>query len=225
MTLPAVDSWNVHGLKGEALKVGPRCSQPACGRFAEHAHHIVRRSQLGGAFDWVEIDGVVYANKTGLCVEHHDDVTGRTGGHRAAIRLVEDGWSWCGVETRPDGAIVYLPFAPLDPQPPTPDSLARASNGTGSDNCPFCGQQTRRRAEAAPPKPPRGRRRRKSWCIEVPDDHEDGADVLDALVDDLALLLGITPNRTGRYFVVVPTLVYAQQDRKAFLDSLAGVGG
>jgi hypothetical protein len=243
MTLPAVDSWDVRGVDGPAYRVGPHCSMPTCERWAEHAHHIVRRSAIGGGFDWVEIDGVLYANKTGLCPAHHDDITGRIGGHKAAIRLltethVESGvhthplddlaaattsrtFYWCSIEQTPEGKVIYLPYAPLDPQPPSPDSLAqRAPTESDSEPCPFCGQSNRRRRGTTAPSGPR--RRRKTWCIQVPDDHEDGAQVLDTLVDDVAPIMGIEPSRTGRYFVAAAALFFVQQNLKEFAASWKG---
>lgn len=223
MTLPLVDSWQVRGLKGEAYKVGPQCSHPQCARWADHAHHMVRRSQLGGDFNWIEIDGKLYPNLCGLCVEHHDEVTGRVGGHRAAIRLIDGIFYWSSIEHKSSGEIIYLPFAPLDPQPLDPEAAHRASPHTADpENCPFCGQMTRRRRTSVPQTGER--RRRKSWTIKVPDDSEDGADVLDGLIDDAALLMGIEPNATGRYFVIVPALYFMHQNWTEFVDSLAGVG-
>jgi hypothetical protein len=229
VTLPAVDTWNLRGEKGPLFKVGPHCSHPSCGSFADHAHHIVRRSQLGGDYGWVLIDGTLYANLTGLCVKHHDEVTGRVGGHKAAIRLIDGIFTWCYVveqlgEHEPIG---YVALGPLDPQPPSPESAQRASTvDPGSEHCPFCGQTRRRRssASAATDRGPQGRRRRKSWLIKVPDDAEDGADVLDTLIDDLALVLGIDPTATGRYYVVVMALVFAQQQKPALVESMRGVG-
>lgn len=225
MTLPVVDSWDLKGLEGPKYKVGPTCSNPSCKRWAEHAHHLVRRSQLKGVFDWVEIEGVVYPNLCGLCAECHDLITGRVGGHKAAIRLnaKERLFYWADIVESPQtNWITYLPFKPLDPHPPAPDSLAsRASNEEEPEACPYCGQaKTRRRAAT----PPGGARRRKSWAIKVPDDAEDGAEILDTLVDDLAPHLHVEPSQTGRYYIVVPSLVYVHQNLGTFLDSLRGVG-
>lgn len=225
MTLPLVDTWQVRGVKGKPYTVGPKCSNPTCSRWAEHAHHMVRRSQLGGDFNYVEIDGKIHPNLCGLCPQCHDDITGRTGGHKAAIRLIDGIFYWTAIEQTPSGQVVYLPFLPLDPQPPDPEQTQRASTHTAdSEHCPFCGQ-TRRRRSTSTPAEVAGRRRRKSWTIKVPDDTEDGAGILDALIDDAALLMGIEPNATGRYYVVVPALVFMHQHWQEFADSLEGVGG
>ena len=223
MTLPAVESWAVRGVDGPAFKVGPRCSNPSCSQWAEwphrvHAHHLVRRSQLQGAYDWIEVEGKVYGNKVALCPACHDDITGRLGGHRAAIRLLGDGiFRWYSVGNDENDLTLV---GALDPQPPTPEATSPSGHGE-TDACPFCGQVKRRRSALRTA----GRRRRRSWTIQVPDDAaENGAEALDALVEDIALLLGIEPNATGRYYVVLPALYYAVQDRKSFVESLKGRG-
>ena len=209
------------GVRGTAYKVGPRCSNPSCGKFADHAHHIFRRSMLAGPFDWVEVDGKVFGNLTGLCAACHDDITGRIGGHKAAIRLdVPTGvfW-WCGIEES-HSLIDLERVGPLTPQPPSPDSLpepALGQQGEGSeDHCPVCGQARRRRTSVAGPVAPR--RRRKTWGVSVPDDTEDGAAILDTFVDDVALLLGAGDweERNRRYWALVHALAWVMQRREEF---------
>jgi len=205
--------------------VGPRCSNPNCGRIAEHAHHIVRRSQLRKQpQDWVAIDGYVIANKTGLCVPCHDDITGRVGGHKAAIRWIDQKFVWCLLGPG-EGDARYLPVAPIEPQPPTPDQLAERApdSETGPEECPFCGHSTRRRRPSAQV----GRRRRKRWGVLVPDeDLEQGADVLDSLIDSLAPLVpNADSSATGRYYVLVPALAYAVMNGEEFVASFTGRGG
>ena len=220
MTLPAVDTWDVRGVKGPAYKVGPNCSNPHCRRLAEHAHHIIRRSAIGGDYAWVEIQGELYANLTGLCPECHDEITGLGGGHKAAIRLTDGLFVWCLLSSI-DGVIEYLPVAPIVPQPPTPEALQEDSN-TDLDSCPTCGQVKRRRKEAGTP-----RRRRKTWLVKVPDEHdENGAEVLDSLVDNLVPLVpNSDSSSSGRYYVLVPVLAYALMDSERFVTTMKGVGG
>lgn len=225
MTLPAIDSWNVRGLEGPAYKVGPRCSNPNCSKIAEHGHHIVRRSQLVKDYDWISIDGYTIGNKTGLCAACHNDITGMVGGHKAAIRWETDDrrfwWSLLG----PEGLGRYMLVAPLTYQPPTPDSLAtddpRASDTGDPESCPFCGQHQRRRPAVTPRV---GRRRRKRWTVLVPDEAiEDGADVLDSLIANLA---PVVPNgdasATGRYYIIVAALAHALMDSEALVASFQG---
>jgi hypothetical protein len=228
VTKPPIDSWQVRGVAGPSYKVGPRCAVPACRRLAEHAHHLWRRSALGGPFDWVELpDGHVVGNLVGMCPQHHDAVTGRIGGHKAAIRMTEDHvfW-WCTIPDETSG-IEYEFVAPLEPQPPTHGALVASPADVESENsCPTCGRPRARRRSS-----PTGRRRaRKTWPVKVPADaEEDGAEVLDSLTEDLAPLLGVDPDKdgrytSGRYYVLVPALYFAQTKRDEFIETIRGVG-
>jgi len=218
MTLPAVDTWDVKGLRGPHYTVGPNCSNPTCRRLAEHAHHIIRRSALGSDYAWVEIDGQVYANLTGVCPECHDDLTGRVGGHKAAIRLVDALFLWCRVVDRPD--ILYDPIGPIVPQPPSWESASDEEIASSGENCPTCGQKRRRSVSTHP------HRRRKSWIVKVPAEHdENGAEVLDSLVENLVPLIpNADSSASGRYYVLVPVLAYALMDSGRFVQTMTGVG-
>lgn len=230
MTLPPIDSWQVRGVAGRKYTVGPHCANPTCGKLAEHAHHMWRRSMLTGPFDWVELpDGVVVGNLVGLCPRCHDAVTGRVGGHRAAIRMTpEHVFYWCTIAD--DVAIDYDFVAPIEPQPPTQEVLVASPATSGSENsCPTCGQP---RARRRTPKPAgTGRRRaRKTWPVKLPaEEAENGAEVLDSLTEDLAPLLGVDPDddgryTSGRYWVLVPALYFAQVKRDEFAQSILGKG-
>lgn len=225
MTLSPWDGPQVRGVPGPEYTVGPQCCNPNCRHWADHAHHIFRRTdqRLGKAFDWVEIKGQVFQNKTGICADCHDDITGRLGGHKAAIRIIGPDydwvWMWCTVS---GGNEVVYPDKPIRVQPMTPEQLALSRKPEVPpeiESCPTCGHITRSRANGATARP------RKSWTIKVPDDAEDGAEVLDVLVTDMAMILGVEPNQTGRYYVVLPCLYYAHQEKARFVESLKGVGG
>jgi hypothetical protein len=231
VTLPPIDSWQVRGVAGPKYKVGPRCSNPTCGKIAEHAHHMWRRSLLAGDFAWVELpDGKVLGNLTGLCPLCHDKITGRVGGHKAAIRLSHpDGvmW-WCTIGDENSG-VEYEFVAPLDPQPPTREAFVASpadSSESEENSCPTCGQPRARHRKKTPARS--ARRARKTWPVKVPADaEEDGAEVLDSLTEDLAPLLGVEPDdngayTSGRYYVLVPALYYAQQQRDDFVRSILG---
>jgi hypothetical protein len=224
LTLPAFDHGNAKGLRGPDYKVGPRCSNPECERWSDHAHHIVRRSALGGDFPWVEVEEIIVGNLTGVCWNCHNRLTGEVGGHKAAIRWIDGIFVWCALAGPINGQIVYVPTGPIQPQPPTPETLARASGRTPqeSDVCPTCGQHKRRRP---PSLPPGGRRRRKSMTLLVPDDAEDGGEALDVLLTDLGLVLDIPADRVGRYYIISYALAYAMQDLGRFTDSMKGIGG
>jgi hypothetical protein len=216
MTLAPSETYKVRGLKGPAYQVGPGCSNPNCASYADDPHHIWSRRKLGGPFDWVEVEERTFANKTGVCRPCHDDLTGRVGGHRAAIEYEDGLFFWALVNDQGSQRTGLL-----DPQPPTPENLSRAlGHSPESEACPFCGQPPRRRAERSALA-----RRRKSWIVKVPDDAEDGAEILDTLVDDIGLTIGVDPVASGRYYILLPALYHACQSKAAFVESLKGVGG
>jgi len=221
MTLaPLEERWQVKGVTGAAYKVGPWCANPFCSRQAQHAHHIVRRSALGGEFPWVEIDGWVVGNLTGLCVPCHNDITGKLGGHKAAISIdVPDRkFYWATVDAVVNGVPRLSNFGLLEPQPPTPELLLseRAlGQGIESEHCPFCGSIKRRRRDKVGPDT---RRRRKTWTVSVPDDTEDGAAILDTFIEDIESLLGVSEweERNRRYWALVHALAWVMQHRGSF---------
>jgi len=215
VTLAPVENWYLaKGVEGPKYTVGPRCANPECEHFADHAHHIFRRSMLAGDFHWVEVDGKTFGNLTGLCWRCHDKVTGNVGGHQARIWLELERGLFLWQRYSPHGNTVFQNVGPLDPQPPTSLVSNGESSAQESEHCPFCGQ-TRRRRGTAGPKP---RRRRKTWNVSVPDDAEDGADILDTFVDDIALILGAGDwhERNRRYWALIHALAWTMQQREQF---------
>jgi hypothetical protein len=216
MTLRPAETPRVRGLKGPHVTVGPRCSNPNCGKYADDPHHIWSRKMLGGPFEWVEVEGRTFVNLTGVCRACHDDLTGSGGGHRAKIEYEQGEFHWALVT--PKG--VHRTGL-LVPQPPTPETLSRSlGQSPESESCPFCGQSPRRRSSLLG-----GGRRRKTWRVLVPDDAEDGAQILDTLVEDIGLTIGVDPVASGRYYILLPVLYHACQSKAAFVKSLQGVGG
>lgn len=90
--------------------LGP-CSAPRCVKRATERHHIWSRAQLGEPADYVrDVDtGEVLPNIAPVCSEHHKDLSGRLGGHRARIVWNEERrvFEWHGKGPPRD----------LDPQP------------------------------------------------------------------------------------------------------------
>ena len=154
-------------------------------------------------------------------------MTGDVGGHVAAIRIDREHqvFQWCLVSSS-GGAVDYIFAGLLDPQPPTPESLPSGEWATGrpeSEGCPLCGHKERaRRGSSSLP-----RRARKSWQVLVPDDEqENGAEVLDTLVENLAPLIpNADSSRTGRFYVLVPVLAFATMESERFVATMEGVGG
>jgi hypothetical protein len=70
--------------------LGWQCMVPECEEKREEGggHHVWRRS-AGTRSWWVELaDGTIVPNRVGLCPQHHKDVTGEVGGHRARIEVL-----------------------------------------------------------------------------------------------------------------------------------------
>ena len=220
--LPTDDRVGVRGLKGPKYKVGPWCCNPQCSTEAGHAHHIWRRSEIIKNYDWVEVDGWIVAGKVGVCPRCHSYLTE----NKMSIRLEGREFHWCIVTgSKTSGDLKHNPIGLIEPQPPTPELLATLApdQGQGSEEgCPFCGQPKRRR-----PSHLALGRRRASWLVRVPADaEEDGADLLDTLVENLAPFVPNADTSTaGRYYVLVPVLAYAQMNVKNFVETMEGIGG
>lgn len=201
MTKLPHENWDVKGVTGPNYKVGPVCSAPGCKKFADHAHHIWRRSFLAGDFKWVELwDGRTVPNLVGLCYEHHQDVTE----NRAMIQFDDTGLFMWSQQTTGD---LYAPVGMLNPQPQ--HSIEKMDDD--EEPCPTCGHRTRRREL-----PPGERRPRKTWTVRVPADSEDGAEVLDELEEQVARSFGIehySNIRNRRYFTIVQAFVVVMQNQ------------
>jgi len=185
MTLPLIDSWDIQPVKGAAYKVNADCANPRCRSAAEHGHHLSRRSQVIGDQWWIRLpDGLVIGNVIGLCAPCHALVTnqgGKGGGHGAAIRWIENALWWCDIEPTTTGVVTYRPYAPCSWQTPHGDDATTLGLDVGPKECPTCG-----RSHEAPKKgPKRPARKRKTWTVQVPSDEEDGAQVMDEIVDGI----------------------------------------
>jgi len=161
-------------------KVGPLCSVPGCARLADHGHHLVRRSELGGPYFWVRMpDGNDVGNVTALCFSHHNDVTE----NRSHIQYADGIFYWCDDETH-DRA------KELVPQPPhlhTDDETIAVLSGDSvieeREVCPGCGRKLPKPKIETPQeeKKPRG-----TWAIAIPmDERENGANVLDEMLETI----------------------------------------
>lgn len=209
MTRLPSENRDVVGIAYDALhpkyKVGPLCSVPMCSRIADHAHHIWRRSFLTGDYGWVKLwDGTVIQNLTGLCWQHHEDVT---------VNRTHVWWTGSCFTWNASGFSGAL----LDPQPlrlgqssVTSDGPKEHEHGPGSvEKCPTCSRALPREKK---PKPDEKRPREK-WAITVPvDERENGADVLDVLLKECAVLFGHDEDaKAVRYFTVAQALALVVQ--------------
>lgn len=198
--LPFEGRFRVKSAEGDPYPVTV-CAHPVCENRNVERHHLVRRSFLAGAYDWIEYDDVRIGNIVGLCNEHHLQITD----NKCAIiwhQLGYFAWAWMN-----DGVVHQTQR--IEPQPPigTPDmSGAEYVPGVPPENpeiCPACKRPHRRK-----PTTLEQARERKSWTISVPvDEREQGADVLDTLLEEGRRILAdygmaYGDEKTARYFIL-----------------------
>lgn len=193
MTLLPSESWNVTGVVGPDYKVGPGCAAPNCKKYADHGHHAWRRSHLAGAYKWVKLwDDTIVQNLVGLCWKHHQEITE----NMSAIHYDDSGlFVW--MEDM-DGEFVVT--GKLNPQPGEISTVTDVGSFSRDvpEPCPTCGTRKKEPHKGIP------KRRSKTWSLTVPDDAEDGAEVLDTLCDELAKEFGTDhyTSRLRRYYTV-----------------------
>jgi hypothetical protein len=194
-------------LKGKSAILGFWCMAPGCTRPAQQRHHYWSKSFLRGQpYEWVEVDGVLVANSAGLCIAHHAEVTGDTGGHQAHVRwnpglqILEwweknhdEEWECLGPMKDQDGPMVRE--AAVERKTKILEALERLKRA----------ERRRRRC----------RSKTKAWTVKVPDDAEDGAAVLDEYVDDLSVALGFGDESKGvrRFHVRANVLLWVTQQK------------
>jgi hypothetical protein len=217
VTLTPSSDFGIRGEPGKAYDVNPVCAAPGCRERSVHGHHLWARSHLRGQpQDWVKLpDGTILGNRTGLCLVHHNAVTGGPGGHQARV-VFKQGLFWWEVKTTSD---TWGGTGLLDPQPPgvTAEATTPAASravAPAESACPTCGHVRKREHQP--------RRKSKTWTLEVPDDAEHGAEILDEWADSIAWLLGFQDERSRlrRYHAIATALFWVMQSRDKFLAEL-----
>jgi hypothetical protein len=220
MTLLPIDDWSVKGVDGDTYKVGPYCAAPGCKKPVDHKHHLWRRSYLAGNFWWVKVPFqnaeafglTTIRNVVGLCWRHHEDVTGQGGGHAAWIRWDPQRQNFHWLERTPDDKFISIGTFSLPAAPPA-DAAPSSPEGREAERCPTCGK---RQGHPHPEHEPGPKRPAKSWTIKVPADDEDGAVILNELVEGCAEIFGHDEytSRLKRYYTVVQALSVVLQNRE-----------
>ena len=178
----------------------------------------------GQPYEWVRLpDGVVIGNRVGLCVAHHDNLTGELGGYRA--KLVLDGglyWYWEALPGNPPGWDCVGMLSPSPPvwglHPHDHDDLP------AGDVCPECGHvKTKPRETAKPGK----LRPTKQWTVTVPDDAEVGADLLDDWLEDFSIVFGMEEYslRLKRYHVLCLLRAATLANRHEIIREISDAAG
>lgn len=184
--LPAEDWTSVTPESGRpAYQHNSQCAVPGCWEPATSGHHLWRRSFIGAPVHWVLLDGKLVGNVAGLCTPHHDDVTGRLGGHRAWIRWLDGAYYWWVADPRGTvsaHAQTWKQVGALDPMPPI-QGYEPEEHDHQLEVCPACGQKQRApKKETLEPGTPRPK---SKFVITVPvDERENGWDVLRTLIDE-----------------------------------------
>jgi hypothetical protein len=216
ITLAPLVSPGIRGVEGKPAQLDRWCVAPACISLAQQRHHLWPKSYLRGQpYEWVQVFDQVIPNSVGLCVRHHNEVTGLVGGHVAHIRWNKDLglFEWWEKDAEFLQEEVWVGRGPLKGQgfvPPEPEA-ARARRSEAL--CPTCGKPKARHSKPLP------KRKAKSWKLLVPDDAEVGADVLDTYIENLAALMGLNREspRLLRYHVLVPVLEWVSQQQAQFI--------
>lgn len=225
MTLAPLVDPAIRGVEGKDPDTNSWCSVPGCVSRAQHRHHIWARSFLRGQpLGWVSLpSGSVIGNLTGLCIRHHEMVTGNVGGHKAHIRTMGDILEWWELV---DGE--WHCMGPLYPQPPvksvekpqekTVSKMAHHVHLKEGETCGSCGYTKPEKREPGP------KRATSTWTVKVPEDAEIGAEILDDWVDQFAVMMGFGDASKGitRYHVLAPVLAWAMQNRFQFIEELKG---
>lgn len=225
MTRLPTDSWDVSPHTGDLFpkyKCSSLCAHPTCSRFADHAHHICRRSFIIGDVAWVSYaDGPIVGNLCGLCYMHHEMITL----NRSAILWDSKLKRYIWTNTDLGTGEVGESLGPLYPHPPLhaervagPKGKPPHVHGPADDSlCPECQRPLKRPKETGEKK--EDAKRRKTWAITVPDDtDEDGALVLDTLVEECAKLFGREGEGKLRYYVVAQALALIIQNESLLSD-------
>lgn len=197
----------MRGVASERYILNKRCAHPECSEPAADAHHAFPRSAIGGDSWFVEITEpyggeepnehgfvtlptIVIPHVTGLCRAHHHDVEE----HRAWIKLDGGTWSWW-VRDESEG---WIELGLLNPQP-------------GSQE----GKPKRRKRKGTP-----GGAKRVNISFHVPvSEQENGAELLDELIDQLEERIRGDDEHRSPYYTLADALSYAllNSDRSDFV--------
>jgi hypothetical protein len=206
MTLAPDEDRRSEGIDGPAYETNLICPVPGCDASrALERHHLWRRSDIGGDKWWVKTsDGKIHGNCVKFCSFHHRELTDNI----AKITYVDGEFFWHDILS-PIQLLLWQPpqlDAYLDherPEESDDDADLRLVEKLGAahvlapghqpDVCPTC----LRKLPQPKSEKPEEKKVRKTWSVAVPlDQWEDGAQVIDTLLDEAHVEL----NRLGLPF-------------------------
>lgn len=220
---PAIDPA-ICGIHGEEPARNDWCPLPGCASRAQERHHLWSRSYLRGQpQNWVQLPSMsICANVMRLCVMHHRKITGEIGGHQGWIKL-EHGDVFVYCEPEGNG---WKTLGQLNPQPeikgmdgsPKREAMTAARAHVHlkpGESCETCGYTRPVKGTPGP------KRKQATWTVNVPDDAEIGADVLDDWVEQFAAVLGFEGSKgITRYHVLAVVLAWAMQNKVGLIEDL-----
>jgi hypothetical protein len=196
MTRSPSEDRRSEGIDGPHYPLNSTCVTPGCTETRSlHRHHLWRKSDVIGDKWWVRTkDGALHGNCVRVCGFHHRDLTDNI----ARIAYHEGQFYWKDVLTepllldwQPPGEALYMQLsAPENGKADDPDLLLTERLGAshvlveGHDPevCPTCLRKLPRPKDESAPE---AKKLRKTWSVAVPLDRwEDGANVLDTLLDE-----------------------------------------
>lgn len=220
MTLAPLVSPEIRGVEGKPGDLTEVCVVPGCNITAQQRHHLWPRSYLRGQpYEWVSVRGVILQNSVGMCVPHHQKVTGEVGGHRAHIKYdIDRGlfeW-WVKGGNGQWSFIDWIRTNPMVYEKPEAVRIRKQEGLCGECGRPLRTHESREQKLAIKP------RKVSTWAVVVPDDTEVGSDVMDDWIDQFAVMLGFgeAPTRLRRYHVLAVLLAWAAMNKAQLLSDL-----
>lgn len=176
------------------------CRIPGCNRSGTDPHHIVSRGRVGFPARYILLDGQLVPNVVGVCAFHHHRLT-----VGESLLLWRGGRWWYQSPERAEPAAL-LPIGN--------EGAIRASGGR---YCVVCGRPP---VQRDPYRKPENPRQRRPLTIRVPDDAENGAEILASLAEQVGEAIGLqdpaSPSAT--YYALTAALSACLIDRKALRD-------
>lgn len=196
---PLEDKTRARGVLALQYPINEVCAHPLCDLPTESRHHIFARSKIGNSSWFVALEGSKLFDATdtikgtkeaiphviGLCghgtAGHHGDAEE----HRAWIKLENGIFVW--YDRAGDD---WIEAGPLDPQPGSRIKHRRP-------------KKRDRRSDGKP-------RHRGRYTFAIPqDEQEEGADLIDAALENIEGKLGYDPPRS-KYYTLMSALDFAQ---------------
>ena len=157
------------------------CCNPGCDAPAFDQHHVVRRSYLAGAFDYVELFGRVWLNLAQVCRSCHDDLEQNRVQIMANLEGSSGYYTWGGRRLAPYPNPVLEDGEHGVTLPPVGGvSSPSSSTVVPGETCPTCARRVPH------PRKPSSPKSKVHACRGPLDEAEGFADLLEAAMEHTA---------------------------------------